>query len=184
MKKKTCLVFMNIVYYVAFAVLILMLILPHTTVYYRWNFLSSFVNKVNTKTVYLVTGERYQIKLFEVNKRVTYHSSDIKVADVNISGQILAYRAGKTIVTIKGDKIEGNYRVYVLKLNKKKLKLKVSGVRKLSVKGKLTGVRWKSSNPSVATVNRFGWVKGKKKGTTWITAKVKGKKLKCKVYVK
>lgn len=184
MKKKFCLVFMNILYYTAFTVLILMLILPHTTVFYRWNFLSSFVNKTNTKTVYLVAGERYQMKLFEVNKRVTYHSSDIKVADVSLTGQILAYRGGKTFVTIKGDQIEGNYRVYVLKLNKTKLKLKVSGIRKLSVKGKSTGVRWKSANPSIATVNRFGWVKGKKKGTTWITAKVKGKKLKCKVTVK
>lgn len=57
----------------------------------------------------------------------------------------------------------------------RKLKLKVSGTSKK--------IKWSSSKKSVATVSSKGVVRAKKKGTATITAKVGGKKLKCKVKV-
>lgn len=54
---------------------------------------------------------------------------------------------------------------------------------KLSIKGTTKKVQWKSSNSKIATVNSKGIVKGIKKGTTTITAKVSGKSYKCKVTV-
>ena len=44
-------------------------------------------------------------------------------------------------------------------------------------------IKWKSSRPSVASVNQKGKVYAKKKGTATITASVGKKKLKCKVKV-
>lgn len=71
-----------------------------------------------------------------------------------------------------------------IKLNKKKVSLVKGKTVKLKVKGTKKKVTWKSSKKKVATVNKKGKVTAKKKGTATITAKVAGKKLKCKVTVK
>ena len=68
-----------------------------------------------------------------------------------------------------------------IKLNKKKVNLVKGKTVKLKVKGTKKKVTWKSSKKKVATVNKRGKVT---KGTATITAKVAGKKLKCKVTVK
>ena len=70
-----------------------------------------------------------------------------------------------------------------IKLNKKTVYLAKGKTVKLKVKGTKAKVKWKSSNKKIATVSKSGKVKGKKTGKCTITAKVKGKKLKCKVYV-
>ena len=43
--------------------------------------------------------------------------------------------------------------------------------------------KWRSSNKKVASVDKNGWVRGLKKGSARITAKVKGKQLSCHVTV-
>lgn len=184
MSKKGCLVAMNALYYLTLLALIAMLILPHTTIYYGWKLSEPFEKKVNTKTVYLTVGEQYKIKLFQINKRAHYYSSDIKVADVAGTGVVTAYRPGKTIVSIKQKNETYKYRIYVVKLSKKRIVMRKSSLQKLSVKGVNFGVRWKSHDPDIATVNRFGWVKGKQRGKTYIIAYAGGKKLKCTVRVK
>ena len=60
----------------------------------------------------------------------------------------------------------------------------VSQSANLSVKGKKTGIKWKSSNVLVARVKSNGKVTGKKPGKAIITAKVGTKTYKCKVTVK
>lgn len=184
MSKKGCLVAMNVLYYLTLIALIAMLILPHTTIYYRWRISDPFEKKVNTKTVYLTVGEQYKIRLFKINKRAHYSSSDFKVAGVVGTGVITAYRPGKTIVSVKQKNQTYKYRIYVVKLSKKRIVMRHSSIRKLSVKGVNSKVRWKSHDPDIATVNRFGWVKGKRKGKTYVIANVGGKKLKCTVRVK
>lgn len=69
-------------------------------------------------------------------------------------------------------------------LNKKKITLRVGKKFRLKVRGTSKKVVWKSSKKKVATVNKKGWVRAKKKGTAKITARVSGKKLKCRVTVK
>ena len=56
-----------------------------------------------------------------------------------------------------------------------KIKLKVTGTRKKAT--------WKSSNKKIAKVNKKGVVKALHPGKCTITAKVRGKKLKCKITV-
>ncbi len=184
MGKKSCIVVMNVLYYVAFVALIAILILPHTTIFYSWRLFDPFSKRVNTKTVYLTVGEEYRIRLLQINKRLHYYSSDFKVADVDDNGIVGAYRPGKVIITIKAKKATYKYRFYVMKLNRKKLVIRKSSIHKLSLKGVHFGVRWKSSNANVASVNRFGLVHGKRKGTAYITVSAGGRKLKCKVYVR
>ncbi|MBQ7202585.1 MAG: Ig-like domain-containing protein [Eubacterium sp.] len=70
-----------------------------------------------------------------------------------------------------------------IKLNKKKATLIKGKTVKLKVKGTKKKVKWTSSNKKVATVTKKGLVKAKKKGKATITAKVAGKKLKCKITV-
>lgn len=70
-----------------------------------------------------------------------------------------------------------NYKKVTLVQGKKK-RLKV---RNLSRRRK---VKWYSTKKSVATVNKKGVVKAKKKGKTYIVAKVGKKKYRCKVIVK
>ena len=69
------------------------------------------------------------------------------------------------------------------KLNKTSVKLKVGKTVKLKVKNNKKKVKWSSANKKIATVNNKGLVKAKKKGKTRIIAKIKKKKLICKVTV-
>lgn len=71
-----------------------------------------------------------------------------------------------------------------IKLNKKAVTLEAGKSITLKVKGTKKKVTWTSSNKKVATVSKAGKVTAKKKGTANIYAKVKNKKLKCRVTVK
>ncbi|MFQ9515153.1 MAG: Ig-like domain-containing protein [Eubacterium sp.] len=76
--------------------------------------------------------------------------------------------------------IKGKTNAY---LNYSWITLNAGSSMKLKVKGTSKKVKWKSSNKKIAKVNKKGKVTGKKAGKCTITAKVKGKKLKCKVTV-
>lgn len=70
-----------------------------------------------------------------------------------------------------------------VRLNKKTAYMTKGSTLKLKVKGTKKKAKWKSSNKSVVTVSKKGRLKAKDYGTAVITAKVKGKKLTCKVTV-
>lgn len=71
-----------------------------------------------------------------------------------------------------------------VKINKTKTTMYVGTPKTLKVTGTTKKVTWKSSNKKIATVSAKGKVTPKKAGTVVITAKVSGKKYKCKVTVK
>ncbi|MCM1128241.1 MAG: Ig-like domain-containing protein [Lachnospiraceae bacterium] len=70
-----------------------------------------------------------------------------------------------------------------MKLSKTKLTLAVGQSKKLKVNTKKK-IKWKSSAPSVVSVNKKGKVTAKKKGKAVVTAVVAGKKMRCKITVK
>lgn len=74
-----------------------------------------------------------------------------------------------------------------VRLNKKTAEMTVGGSITLKVKGTKKKAKWTSSNKKIATVKASGKVKGKvtakKAGKVTITAKVSGKKYKCKITV-
>lgn len=70
-----------------------------------------------------------------------------------------------------------------VKLNKTKIVLVVGQTYKLKVSGTKKTPKWSSSNKKIVSVTKKGVVKGLKKGTATITAKIGKKKYKCKVTV-
>lgn len=71
-----------------------------------------------------------------------------------------------------------------VKLNKSTATVYVGKTTTLKMNGTSKKVTWSSSNKKVAAVSTKGKVTAKKKGTAIITAKVSGKKYKCKITVK
>ncbi|MCH5252654.1 MAG: Ig-like domain-containing protein [Lachnospiraceae bacterium] len=71
-----------------------------------------------------------------------------------------------------------------VKLNITKKTLYVGNSYQLKVKGTSKKVTWKSSKKSVATVSKKGVIQAQASGKATITAKVSGKKLRCKITVK
>ncbi|MBR2764712.1 MAG: Ig-like domain-containing protein [Blautia sp.] len=71
-----------------------------------------------------------------------------------------------------------------VKLNKTSLTLNVKKTATLKVTGTTQKASWSSSNKKIATVSQKGVVKGVKKGSCVITAKVGSKKYTCKVKVR
>jgi uncharacterized protein YjdB len=127
----------------------------------------------------MIKGEEYRLYVFGINKRVSYSSTNFRVAGVNFNGRVFAYRTGKAFITAKVDGKDLRCRVYVVDINKEKLNLKVGDSYRLKVKGSNAFVSWKSENKEIATVSMFGKVTARKKGSTVLYANIKGKKLKC-----
>ncbi len=73
-----------------------------------------------------------------------------------------------------------------IKLNLVKLVINVGNTSKIKIKGIASGkkVKWTSSKPSVASVNKKGKVTANKAGKTTIKAKISNKTLKCNITVK
>jgi uncharacterized protein YjdB len=71
-----------------------------------------------------------------------------------------------------------------LKLSKVNLTLQVGSTAKLTVKGVKGKLKWTSSKPKVAKVNKKGKITAKKVGKAVIKVKVKKQVFKCKVTVK
>lgn len=176
--------FFSILFYIALVVVLLRIIIPHTSLFYRTDLFDPFFHRLNSEDITLVKGEEFRIHTYRLNQRVSYSTTDFKVADVNFLGTVTAQRPGTAFIIIKYKNEELKCRVKVVEISKKKLVLKKSKQYRLKIKGAFTGVRWYSSNASVASVSRFGTVKAKSKGTAMIYGRVDGKTMSCTVTVK
>jgi len=149
----------------------------------------------------LYPGQTYRLKCTikpsGANKKVSWKSSNKKVATVNSSGLITAKKTGTTYITVKaanGTQKRCKVKVSIpsvkkVKISKSNVSMKQGKTLKLtctvSPKAASKKVKWSSSNKKVATVNSSGIVTAKKGGTTYITAKAaNGKYGRCKVTVK
>ena len=174
----------SIIYYITLFALLWYLIIPRTSLFFRNDIETPLSERLHVKDLVLVKGEVFKLYVVGINKRVSFSSTDFKVADVNIFGKVFAFRPGTTIIQAKHDDVIMKCRVRVIDLNKKKLTLKKGETYRLKVKGPKFIVRWKSTNKKVATVSRTGKVKGVSKGTAKIIAECSGKTLICEVNVK
>jgi uncharacterized protein YjdB len=139
---------------------------------------------LNKQDIYMIKGEETHLSVFGLNKRVSYGSTNFRVVGVNFNGRLFAYRTGKAYIIAKVRGKELKCRVHVIDINKDKLKLKSGNTYRLRIKGTGSAVKWKSSDTNVAIVNWYGKVKAVYPGKAVITAKVKGRILRCTVYVK
>lgn len=165
-------------------VLIFTFLIQNSSIFYRKSITMPFSLHLNKQDLVMAKGEEFHLRVFAINKRVSFSSTNFRVAGVNFNGRIFAYQTGKAFILAKVDNKVLKCRVHVIDINKDKLTLKTGDTYHLKITGISSATKWHSSNPKVATVNLFGKVKAKKKGYTVITGMVKGKEVKCKVWVK
>lgn len=153
--------------------------------------------KLNKTKATVYVGKSTQLKVTGTTKKVTWKSSNKKVATVTSKGKVAAKKKGTATITatVSGKK-------YTCKITVKEIALKSISLNKTSLtldkgnKYKLTvkynpsnttvskNVTWSSSNSSVVTVDKVGNISASSAGTATITAKVGTKKAKCVVTVK
>jgi hypothetical protein len=165
-------------------VLFVKIIIPRTSFYYRyWFYFTQFGNYLTERDIVLVSGEHFHLGVKNINKRLTYVSTDYKVAYANLTGRVTAYQPGLAFIHVKVDGEVLTCRVRVIKLNHTLIELKVGESKDLNVKGCWFFESYKSSNSAVAKVSTFGKVTAKAKGEAVITVKARGRTMTCKVKV-
>ena len=146
---------------------------------------------ITAKVSQVYVGKKATIKVTKtkVTGKVTFKSSNKKVATVNSKGVITGKKAGKAVITVKVGKYTKKLTVKVkkpsFKLVKSSVKLKKGKKTTIRVKAApVSKVTYKTSSKKVATVNSKGVVTAKKKGTAKITVKCNGITRTFKVTVK
>lgn len=133
--------------------------------------------KLNKKKVTITKGKTFKLKLKNAKaSKVKWSSSKKSVATVK-KGKITAKKKGKATITAKYKGKKYKCKVTVkpkVKSFGKTFTVYKNDTLKLTIKNNLgvsyNAKSWKSSNKSVATIDKNGLVKGKKVGTTIITA--------------
>ncbi|MCL2788633.1 MAG: Ig-like domain-containing protein, partial [Micrococcales bacterium] len=141
--------------------------------------------------------------------KLTWTSSNPKVAKVNALGKIRALKPGRTVITVKADsgklaRMKVTVVAKAVKAKTIKAALKSAGVRasktdkivvkqgkspRLSVLPNPLGATvkkmptYRSSKPKIATVDKTGLITAKKKGKTNITVTLAGKKTSLLIHV-
>lgn len=164
--------------------LIINYLMVNSSLFYRKGITLPFSLHLNKQDIVLVKGEEFRLFVYGINKRVSYSSTNFRVAGVNFNGRVFAYQCGKAFIMVKVDSKILKCRVRVIDITKDKLNMEVGDTYRLKINGIFALTSWKSSNPKVASVSIFGKVKAKSSGSTVITAKIKGKAVKCKVNIK
>ena len=125
---------------------------------------------ITAKVSQVYVGKKATIKVTKtkVTGKVTFKSSNKKVATVNSKGVITGKKAGKAVITVKVGKYTKKLTVKVkkpsFKLVKSSAKLKKGKKTTIKVKAApVSKVTYKTSNKKVATVNIKGVVTAKKK---------------------
>jgi hypothetical protein len=142
--------------------------------------------KLNKTKATLIVGNTVNLKVSGTSKKVTWKSSDSKVAKVSSKGVVTAKKKGsaKITATVDGKKYTCKVTVEKPSISDETAAITVGSTVSLSVDGTTQKVTWSSGDKSVAKVSKKGVVTGVLAGNTKITATVGGKKYTCKVTVK
>ena len=121
--------------------------------------------------------------------RISWSSSNSKVAEVNTYGKVIAKKSGTARITAKVKNAEATCKIYVRKteisLSSTYVSLERNSLYQLSAKSSNgSQITWNSSKKSIATVDEGGKITAQKPGETVITASADGTTVKCKVVVK
>lgn len=184
--EEKCIPFMMRVFFVVAMMLLLESFLERFTIFGYFNpIFTPFFQRLNHDTLIMEKGEKKQLSVSGIYRKISFYSNDFKVADVTPGGTIYANRTGKAIIVVTlNNKIKLKCRVCVVQLNYSKIELKVGEKKRLKVKGTWGGKKWSSKNLSIVNVTRWGTIQAKKKGKTTVTVTVQGKTLSCEVIIK
>ena len=154
---------------------------------------------VAEKTVNLQKGQKQKINAYiqplTTEDKLTFTSSNKKVATVSKDGTITAKKAGKANITVKAGKKKVTVKVTVQApaptgINGVPATKTLKKGKSFTIKPKLTPsgaeakITYSSSNKKVATVNAKGKVTAKGKGTAVITVKTGSIVRTCEIIVK
>jgi len=142
--------------------------------------------KINKKSHTMYVGQTYALKISGTSKKVTWSTSNKKVATVDSKGKVVAKKKGTATITAKVAKKKYTCKVTVKTpvLNATKKTLYTGQTHTLKLTG-ATAKTYSSSNKKIVTVSGKGKVTAKKAGIAKITVKdTKGRKYTCKVTVK
>lgn len=137
-------------------------------------------------TVYVKGTVDVKPKLVNYSGKVTYTSSNTKIAKVSAKGKVTAVKQGTAKITVKCGELSQTFKVTVKnpKLNAASKVIKKGKSFRLTITGKVGKATFTSSNKKIAAVTSSGVIKAKAKGKATITVKTNGLTLKCKVTVK
>ena len=140
--------------------------------------------KISNKSITLVVGKSKKLKVNGTKSKVSWSSSEKKVADVSSQGKVTAKKKGNAIITasVDGKKLTCKVKVEAPKLSSDNLVLIVDEEAEIELKGCSHDVEWISNNPDVAEVDD-GTIYAYDVGKAIIKAKVHGKTYKCIVTV-
>lgn len=142
--------------------------------------------KLNYSSKTLVKGKKFTLKATftpanATNKKVTWSSSNTKIASVTSKGVVSGLRGGVAVITAVSQDgghvatciVTVKQAVTSITLNKSSYTLGIGKSIKLKATVKSTysstqKLKWTSTNVKIATVNSKGVVTGKKKGTVTI----------------
>lgn len=118
---------------------------------------------------------KYELKPFTTTQKVTFKSSNKKIAKVTSGGKITAVAPGKATITMNSGSKKVKITVTVPGITNLKSSVSVKRNKTVTLKPKAYGISGKitytSSNTKIATVTEKGKVKGIKKGTAKITVR-------------
>ena len=159
---------------------------------------------ISPKSVSLKIGASYQLNASTTKGLVQYKSSDTNIVDVNeITGYITARKSGTATITaylkddnsvkddctVTVDTTTSTVEVQSISLNQTSLKLSIGGNSVLTYRvtpadANIKKIYWSTNNKNIATVDKYGVVRGVSAGTATITIRTEnGNTASCKVVV-
>lgn len=148
----------------------------------------SFIILSQYDTTVNIGDEFYIIAFTSTGKKVTWESSDSKIASVNKYGKVTAKKSGAAVVTAK---MKDTYASCLVSVNKTSISInrtsaniqRGDSIKLTAVTSNGSKVTWKSRKPSIAVVDEYGTIIGKKPGETTITCSADGSQATCLVTV-
>ncbi|MBO0998041.1 Ig domain-containing protein [Bacillus sp. SD075] len=149
--------------------------------------------KLSKSTLYIANNQTVKVTATiapsdAANKTILWKSSNTKVAKVDSKGNIKGIVNGSATITATAKDNAKVYKTVAVKVSTKTVKVNKTSLSITAGKtGTLTAsvspsdsvdktIKWKSASTKIATVDSKGKVTGKAKGTTTVTATVKGAK--------
>lgn len=140
---------------------------------------------LNKKSIKLKQYSKYVLQLNHSYGKITWRSSNKKIATVSSKGLVKAKKEGACI--IYADNLGKTYsckvKVKPVKLSKQSLTMGIGHTEKLTLKNAEGTVKWGSSSEKVASVSSTGVITANKAGTCNIWAKYAGHTFRCQVEV-
>ena len=141
--------------------------------------------RLNYSEISVFAGKSKTLKVKGTKNKVTWKSSDKKIATVSKNGKVLGKKAGTAVITatVGGNSYKCTVTVKNPQLNENNLTMAIGDTFKLKVTG-AKAKSFRSSNEKVAAISAKGVITAKKAGSAIITVQTGSKKLKCKIKVK